>query len=158
MANDYSKYIIPVGGLLLFFGFGTKILEKFGVVKGEEAKANEAKANQLGQSALRAGWKEALKASMAGRKFTVMKFSDAKAKDLATRIYNAKRYVNDIEENVFSALRACQYQSIVNQVADTFFAKYKIDLYSYLETFFNASEMAKCYDIVQALPLGIKSK
>ena len=142
--QDYSNYILPVGGLLLVY----LVAKRFGLVKDTQAEATQQ--GQLFKDYFSPNYLAQL-LKQGGK---TMLLTTPGADYIATEIYKSKGIFNDDEGKLYSAIKSFRYKSQVSQVAKVFAAKYQKDLAQYLQTFLNANELNNVYSYTDKLPTG----
>jgi hypothetical protein len=144
MKTDYSQYILPIGAIILIAG----VLKRFGLLKDTQQEKTEQQqlfSNYFSPNYLQQLYKQ-------GGKTALM--TQAKANEVAERIYRSKGFFNDDEGMLYSAIKAFKYKSQVSQVAGVFYVKYKKDLAQYLQSFLNDKELQSVFDYTDNLPTG----
>lgn len=151
--TDWSKFILPAGGLLAL----GLVLQKFGLIPSQESAKQEKNVKLLdsleefkpgygAKYAQKQGWQKVLQ--------TLLTTSGAHA--LAARIKKAKGIFNDNELAVYSAFKTVRNKAQVSQLAETFQREYGMDLVEYLREFMNEKELARVFELVEILPTGLK--
>lgn len=141
-----------IAGLLVFLFVVYKMMQKFGLLKTEEAAQLE-KDNQSASSSLENPFSPRYFKSQPGKKIQLLK--SAAAKKLADQIYNSIGNFYDDENSVYGAFRQLKYKTQVSQLADTFAKYHQADLFIYLERNFNEKEIKVIHNIVGGLKSGI---
>lgn len=159
--SDYSSYILPVGGLLV----AVALLQRFGLLPSAgslqaDKNVKELENVQADNNAFNRNYiklmSAALRSTAGGNsKVAVQYLKAANATALAKKLHKAKGTFNDNEDSVWSAFRNLKYKSQVTQLSDVFYNLYKIDLYTYLESFLNTAELNKLYNIIAEMKPGI---
>ena len=142
--NDYSTYILPIGGLVLLYF----VLQRFGLVKDTVKQQTESE--QLFKNYFSPTYLQQLMKQ--GGRTALMTQNDVarQVKDL----YDSKGIFNDDETKLYGAIKRFKYKSQISQVADAFNKKYNKDLAFYLNSFLNESELSRVYDFTDNLPSG----
>jgi len=139
---QYEKYILPVGGLLLLYFGGKKILEAIGILSSDEDKAKEG--TLLPGSPFSPNyWQNHPGAWL----LTV-----GAAQAYAQVIYEAKSIFNDDEAAVYGIFQNMQTQSQVSFLAYQFQSMYGVSLAYFLQNMLSDSEFKGILDIVNSLP------
>ena len=73
---------------------------------------------------------------------------------VADQIWDATGFWNDVESQIYAALRLLRYKTEVSYVASIFQSKYKRDLYQFLKAYLSKEEMATVLQITDKLPYG----
>lgn len=146
--KDYSSYILPIGGLVLFY----LVAVRFGLIKSAGAEMRERE--QLFKDYFSPMYLANL-LKKKGNRVTI--FSKDALDKYVKQIYDSKRFYGDDESLFFSVLKRIQYKSQVSQIADAFAKKYKEDLAFFLSNnFLNAEELNRVYEYTDKLPSGLK--
>lgn len=146
--KDYSSYILPIGGLVLFY----LVAVRFGLIKSAGAEMRERE--QLFKDYFSPMYLASL-LKKKGNRVTI--FSKDALDKYVKQIYDSKRFYGDDESLFFSVLKRIQYKSQVSQIADAFAKKYKEDLAFFLSNnFLNAEELNRVYEYTDKLPSGLK--
>jgi len=149
---DYSKYILPVGGVLVLLAAA----QKFGLIPSAESRKKEHSAAELDRAAeWKRGYAKKVATAAGYKKYTTNLLKSAAALALASDLYKSKGLFNDNEDAVYSTLKRLQYKSQLSQLADVFYAQYKLDLATYLKSFMSEAEQARAFDLVAELPTGV---
>lgn len=152
--TDYSSYILPVG--LIFIA--ATAAQKFGLIPSKESQAAEQGAQELAElDALKPGFVKAWikKNGTAGARYKIALLTTPKIEALAAQVKKSKGIFNDDETALYSVFRYLKTKTQVSQLAEVFERIYSRDLYSYLQSFLNESELSKVYNTIKNLPTGI---
>jgi hypothetical protein len=137
---------LVIGALALFFikkGVADPLLENLGLKESAESKETKAAENVAAQQALNPNfYKTNLPATI---------LTQAAADKYGKLIYDAMGIFNDDEAQVYGVFRAMKNKCQVSYLADRFYITYKKDLLSFLKDYFNTSEMAAVYNIINKL-------
>lgn len=113
------------------------VLQSVGVIKTKEEKQQE-KQEQEYATGSNSPFNPAYYKQAGSGALLVTK---AVALQLAKELYDAHGFFNDDEEQVYGALRQLKAKTQLSWVADVFYQQYKQDLYTYLRSFLDDSEM-----------------
>lgn len=152
--NNFANYILPVGILVLV----GSVAQKFGLLPSAESKKTEKDAAALTTlTAFNRNFaKDYIKQKgTPGRQYKTVLLTTPKAELLAQQLKKAKGIFNDDESAVYSVFRIVKTQTQISQVAKVFFDLTGRELVSFLESFMNEKELAKIYELVNGLPVGI---
>lgn len=133
-----------VAGLASIYAVG----RKFGIIKGEE----QVKENKLlGEKMFEPNYLQTLPPEQ-----KVLKFSSASTvPDIAEKIWKAKGFFKDDMAQLWGAIKRMKYKTQVAQVNTFFNQKYSKEMFTYMQTFLNAEEMAQIFDYLNKLPSGL---
>ena len=145
------QLIILGGGAYFIYTVTTKVGEKFGIVKSDTDLANEQKSTGLNSMPqMSPSYLSKLGATK------VMKFKNKSTlQNIVASIYKSKGVFNDNEAMLYGAFKMITYKTQLAEVSQAFYKDYNYDLYQYLKTFLNDSELALIYDYLNKLPTGI---
>lgn len=135
--SDTMKWIIF--GLVIILGI--KILKDVGILDTKEDKQADALSTL---SALDPKYYTTLKG-----KVNITTF--ARAKDLAKKLFDAKGYLYDTDEQAIGVIKQLKNKAQVSYVAKIFFNLYARDLGTYLE-FMSEKNMASMNNFISKLP------
>jgi hypothetical protein len=76
----------------------------------------------------------------------------------AENVWDSKGIVNDNEEKLYGVFRALKYKSQISFLADVFKQQYSRDLYQFIRSFLNDSEMSTLLTITNKKPWGFVKK
>jgi len=151
-AKDIKPLIFPVAIVVGGFIFGRKLLEMFNFSDTKEEKKTTADASALEKNNY---WNPSwANDTEKGKYKNVMLLSSVTGDKLATDIYNSKGYFNDDEDALYGVFNALNYQTQVSSLAGWFYKKYKYDLYSYIKSFLNESELQQLKVLIDKKSLG----
>lgn len=151
--TDYSKFILPAGGLLAL----GLVLQKFGLIPSQESAKQEKNVKALDSlEEFKPGYGSKMAEHNGWKKVIQTLLTTAGAHALAARIKKAKGIFNDDELAVYSAFKTVRNKAQVSQLAETFQREYGMDLVEFLRDFMNEKELARVFDLVEILPTGLK--
>ncbi len=122
------------------------VLQKVGLMDTKEDKTRSTQSTQF-STGIESPFSPQYYKNKVGAKL----ITKAEAQRLAKIIYEADGYFNDNEGAVYSALRQLQYRTQLSWLADVFAQQYQKDLYTYLRSFMDDSEMDVVHGIANNL-------
>lgn len=163
--TDKNKDMLKLGaiGLGLILGYSkviVPILEALNLKQTPEEKSEEDSINKggaTGKPLSQNPWSRQyinILSSSAPKGARILLLTSSGLKSLGKTIYDAKTFYNDDEPAVYGAFRSITSHSQLSQLAGYFYTTYKADLYAYLKSFLNTSELATVTDIVNGMKKG----
>src|SRR5690349_224871 len=146
-----TKGLIGAGivGFLILAFVVYKVMEKFGLIKSEEAKKLEAD-NVEASSTQTTPW--APQYYKTRPKGTVIKLiTKATANQFADQIFESIGNFYDDENGVYSIFRQLTYKSQLSFLSEVFNTRHKADLYNFLQRNFSDKEITVLINIVSNL-------
>ncbi len=163
--RDAQGWILPVSvGLVIIVGwkyFGAPLLEKLGLKESGDDK-DRIETEDLPQS--KDYWSPGFykikpyPAGVTDKVLTTQKFAVDASKTIWDSIntFDWLTWVNDDENRIYGVFRQLQYKTQISFVADWFFYTYKKDLYQFLRSYLNDSEMGTLLTITNKKLWGFK--
>lgn len=146
--TDYSKYILPVGGLLLLIGAG----QKFGLLPSADSEKNKQKAGDAEKFLNRDYLQKLIKGAAAGTKTKLLKQADAQ--HFAESIHDTKHLLKNNKVRLVSIFKTIPYRSQVSQVAEKFYSIYGEDLFTWLRDNYSDEILAAIFDAINTKEVG----
>mgnify|MGYP000856589775 CR=1 FL=1 len=151
------KNVLYIGGALILLYALYRLLQKFNIIDD----VTDTKADILINDPLffqNEGQKLVSELTKKlGRKPTVTDMqvralSSSKMLALTNEVINAKGFVNDSEEEIYTVFKNFSTQFQVYYFSQFFKAKTNKDLIAFISDFMNNTELSKVYDIIKKLP------
>lgn len=148
--EEYTKYLLPVGIIIIFYIFGKKLLEKIGL---SDSKNDVQLESNLSNKYLTP------EPFLEFRKKTGFKVpvyaEDSLINAFVQRLWNSKGVFNDNEDEVYQIFRSAQSKLQVSCFAYYFNQIKGRNLIEFLSSFLNSDEIARIAEIINKKPNNI---
>jgi hypothetical protein len=127
-------------------------LEGLGLKKSKEDEKEEEQIKELSSSDY---WKPSYYKDLINKYPKKVALSNPNTvTEYAKQFKDTKGIINDNEEKVYGIIRSMKYGTQLSQVSERFYVMYKLDLYNFLQSFLNDSELLKVAELVKNLQTG----